>query len=41
LFTGRGRGHVLMQAFATDVGIETDQHGTIATLHFAPEPQLT
>jgi serine phosphatase RsbU (regulator of sigma subunit)/PAS domain-containing protein/anti-sigma regulatory factor (Ser/Thr protein kinase) len=41
LFTGRGRGHLLMQAFATDVGIETDRNGTIATLRFARERQLT
>jgi anti-sigma regulatory factor (Ser/Thr protein kinase) len=34
-FTGRGRGHLLMRAFADDVEIDTDQHGTIVTLTFA------
>jgi anti-sigma regulatory factor (Ser/Thr protein kinase) len=31
-FTGRGRGHLLMQAFTDDVDIDTDQQGTIVTL---------
>jgi hypothetical protein len=31
-FTGRGRGHQIMQALADDVSIESDQHGTIVIL---------
>jgi PAS domain-containing protein/anti-sigma regulatory factor (Ser/Thr protein kinase) len=31
-FTGRGRGHLLMQALTDDVEIDTDHQGTIVTL---------
>jgi anti-sigma regulatory factor (Ser/Thr protein kinase) len=40
-FHGRGRGHLLMQSFAEAVDIDTDQHGTIVTLIFERERQLT
>jgi len=34
-FSGRGRGHLLMQALSDDVDIDTDQQGTIVTLRMA------
>jgi PAS domain-containing protein/anti-sigma regulatory factor (Ser/Thr protein kinase) len=34
-FAGRGRGHLLMQGLTDDVGIETDQQGTIVTLEMS------
>ncbi len=33
-FSGRGRGHLLMQGLADDVDIDTDAQGTIVTLRF-------
>jgi serine phosphatase RsbU (regulator of sigma subunit)/anti-sigma regulatory factor (Ser/Thr protein kinase)/PAS domain-containing protein len=38
-FTGRGRGHLLMQSLADDVDIDTDLQGTIVTLRFSPQTQ--
>jgi len=40
-FTGRGRGHQLMHAFADNVDVDTDQHGTIVTLMFSRLRQLS
>ncbi len=34
-FSGRGRGHLLMESLTDDVSIDTDQHGTIVTLTLA------
>ncbi len=34
-FSGRGRGHLLMEALCDDVDVDTDQHGTIVTLRMA------
>jgi len=39
-FSGRGRGHVLMDALADSVDVDGDQHGTIVTLRFAGLPAL-
>jgi serine phosphatase RsbU (regulator of sigma subunit)/anti-sigma regulatory factor (Ser/Thr protein kinase) len=38
-FTGRGRGHLLMQALTDAVTIDTDQHGTIVMLEFSCGPR--
>jgi len=37
-FTGRGRGHLLMQALTEAVNIDTDQQGTIVMLQFSRTP---
>ena len=34
-FSGRGRGHALMDALADAIDVDSDQHGTILTLRFA------
>jgi len=34
-FTGRGRGHQIMQGLADDVTVESDQHGTIVILELS------
>jgi anti-sigma regulatory factor (Ser/Thr protein kinase) len=40
LLTGRGRGHLIMEALADDVDISLDQGGTVVTLQFGREAQL-
>jgi anti-sigma regulatory factor (Ser/Thr protein kinase) len=39
-FSGRGRGHLLMEALVDDIDIDTDQHGTIVTLQVALDREL-
>jgi anti-sigma regulatory factor (Ser/Thr protein kinase) len=39
-FSGRGRGHVLMDALADSLDVDGDQHGTIVTLRFGGRPAL-
>jgi PAS domain-containing protein/anti-sigma regulatory factor (Ser/Thr protein kinase) len=39
-FSGRGRGHLLMRALASDVDVDTDPNGTIVTLRFARTAQF-
>jgi PAS domain S-box-containing protein len=39
-FTGRGRGHLLMQALVDDVHIDTDHQGTIVTLRLDRQREL-
>jgi len=36
-FSGRGRGHLLMQGLADNVDIDTDVQGTIVTLHLSKQ----
>jgi hypothetical protein len=36
-FSGRGRGHLIMQSLLDDVDIDTDEQGTIVTLRLALE----